>query len=575
MALHTGECEERNGDYFGPAVNRIARLGATAHGGQVVVSRSTAEVVRDRLPNGMKLVELGLHSLKDLERPEEVFQLDVDGVSADFPPLRVQVGAEITTALANPTNLTQPVSSLVGRDTEMAEMVKLLGNNRLVTLTGSGGVGKTRLAIEVGRAVLPDRPDGVWLSELAAVTDPALVASEVLSDLGIGEQSGKEPLDTLVEVLSTQGRVVILDNCEQVLDGCAALADAVVRNCPAIRLLVTSREPLRIEGEVIYRVPSLSLPPEQVDDRTDLSGSGAVALFVERATAQAPGFELNDDDAPLVAAICRRLDGMPLALELATARLRSMSLAKLHDRLEHRFGLLTGGSRVALPRHQTLQGLVDWSFDLLTGPEQALFRRTSVFVDGFDLEAAEGVCALGDIPDWDVADLLASLVDKSLVVVEPNGDDVRYRLQETLRQYGAERLAEVGAGDGDVRESDRVVTVHADFYLAFAEQAAPHLSGPSVLAWTDRLNAEQLNLRSAIEHHLATPEGAERVLEQFRSLPRLLGVCPSTGTDARSARTSPRPGRTGHHACPPWAGSLFQVRVAVSHRHTPGPGCDC
>ncbi len=394
MALHTGECEERNGDYFGPAVNRIARLGATAHGGQVVVSRSTAEVVRDRLPNGMKLVELGLHSLKDLERPEEVFQLDVDGVSADFPPLRVQVGAEITTTLANPTNLTQPVSSLVGRDTEMAEVVKLLGNNRLVTLTGSGGVGKTRLAIEVGRAVLPDRPDGVWLSELAAVTDPALVASEVLSDLGIGEQSGKEPLDTLVEVLSTQGRVVILDNCEQVLDGCAALADAVVRNCPAIRLLVTSREPLRIEGEVIYRVPSLSLPPEQVDDRTDLSGSGAVALFVERATAQAPGFELTDDDAPLVAAICRRLDGVPLALELATARLRSMSLAKLHDRLEHRFGLLTGGSRVALPRQQTLQGLVDWSFDLLTGPEQALFRRTSVFVDGFDLEAAEGVCAL-------------------------------------------------------------------------------------------------------------------------------------------------------------------------------------
>jgi predicted ATPase/class 3 adenylate cyclase/DNA-binding winged helix-turn-helix (wHTH) protein len=520
MALHTGECEERGGGYFGPAVNRTARLEATAHGGQVVVSRSTADVVRDRLPTGMKMVELGSYLLKDLERPEEVFQLDVDGVSAEFPPLRAKVDAEITTTLANPTNLTQSVSSFVGRDTEVAEVVKLLGNHRLVTLTGSGGVGKTRLAMEVGRAVLPDRSDGVWLSELAAVTDSGLVASEVLSDLGIGERSGQEALDRLVEVLSTQGRLVILDNCEQVLDGCAALADSVVRNCPEIRLLSTSREPLRIEGEVIYRVPSLSLPPEQVDDRTDLAGSGAVALFIERASAQAHGFELTDDDAPLVAAICRRLDGMPLALELATARLRSMSLAKLHDRLERRFGLLTGGSRVALPRQQTLQALVDWSFDLLTGPERALFRRTSMFVDGFDLEAAEGVCALDDIPDRDIADLLASLVDKSLVVAEPHGDDVRYRLQESLRQYGAERLAEVGPVDRDVNEIKRVVATHADYYIACAEQGAAHLAGRSSLEWAGRLDDEQLNLRSAIEHHLATPEGADRVLGQFWSLHR-------------------------------------------------------
>jgi predicted ATPase/class 3 adenylate cyclase len=464
MALHTGECEERNGDYFGPAVNRIARLEATAHGGQVVVSRSAAELVRDRLPSGMKLIALGSHVLKDLERPEEIFQLAVDGLPTDFPPLRVQ--AEITTNLANPTNLTQPVSSFVGRDAEVAEVLKLLGNNRLVTLTGSGGVGKTRLATEVGRAVLSDRPDGVWLSELATVTDSALVASEVLSDLGISEHSGRESVDVLVEVLSAQDRLLILDNCEHVLDGCAVLVDSIVRNCPEIRLLSTSREPLRIEGEVIYRVPSLSLPPEQVDDRADLAGSGAVALFVERATTEAPGLGLSDEEAPLVAAICRQLDGMPLALELATARLRSMSLAKLHDRLEHRFALLTRGSRVALPRQQTLQALVDWSFDLLTGPERALFRRTSVFVDGFDLEAAEGVCALNDIPDWDIADLLASLVDKSLVVAEPQGDDVRYRLQETLRHYAAERLSEIDAVNGDMNESDRLVTAHAEYYLA-------------------------------------------------------------------------------------------------------------
>jgi predicted ATPase/class 3 adenylate cyclase len=516
MALHTGECEERDGDYFGPAVNRVARLEATAHGGQVVVSQATVVLVRDRLPSGLHLVDLGSHYLKDMDRPEEVFQLTVDGIPAAFPPLRSHF--EDPAESANPTNLTQPVSSFVGRDAEVAELAKLVGNNRLVTLTGSGGVGKTRLAIEVGRAVLPDSPDGVWISELAAVTDSALVAPEILSDLGIGEQSGYESVATLVEVLSTQSRLVILDNCEQVLDGCAAVADAIVRNCPEIRLLSTSREPLRIEGEVIYRVPSLSLPPEQVDDRTHLAGSGAVDLFIERATAQASGFELTDDDAPLVAAICRRLDGMPLALELATARLRSMSLSKLHDRLEHRFGLLTGGSRVALPRQQTLKALVDWSFDLLSGPEQALFRRTSVFVDGFDLEAAEGVCALDDIPDWDIADLLSSLVDKSLVVAEQRGTEIRYRLQETLRQYGTERLAE--AGPGDAKEADQAASAHADYYMAFAELAAPNLEGRSYTQWMGRLDSEDLNLRAAFNYALATPEGADRVLEQFWSMRR-------------------------------------------------------
>ena len=517
MALHTGECEEREGDYFGPAVNRVARLEATAHGGQVVLSSSTAEMVRDRLPPGMKLVELGSHVLRDLDRPEEVFQLDLEGVLAVFPPLRAHVDAEV---MANPTNLTQSVSSFIGRSTEVAAVVKLLGNNRLVTLIGSGGVGKTRLAIEVGRAVLPDSPDGVWLSELAAVTDSALVASEVLSDLGIGEKSGQASLDTLVEVLSTQGRLIVLDNCEQVLDGCATLADAIVRNCAEIRLLSTSREPLRIEGEVIYRVPSLSLPPEEVDHRTDLSGSGAVELFVERATAQVPGFELTDDDAALVGAICRRLDGVPLALELATARLRSMSLSKLHDRLEHRFGLLTGGSRVALPRQQTLQGLVDWSFDLLSGPERALFRRTSVFVDGFDLEAAEGVCALDDIPNWDIADLLASLVDKSLIVAEPDNDDVRYRLQETLRQYGAERLSEAGLSGSGSEEADQLARAHADYYMTFGDVVAPHLHGRSSSQWFARLDVEHLNLRAAITRVLASPEGAKQVLDHFWTLLR-------------------------------------------------------
>jgi predicted ATPase/class 3 adenylate cyclase len=514
MALHTGECEERDGDYFGPAVNRTARLEATAHGGQVVVSGTTAALVQEHLPTGVCLVDLGSHYLKDLDRPEDVFQLTVDGIQADFPPLRSQ-------PTGVPTNLTEPLSSFVGRDAEVTEVVKLLGKSRLVTLTGSGGVGKTRLATEVGRAVLNDTADGVWLVELATVSDPELVASEVLHDLDIHEQSGKESLDTLVEVLATQNRMIILDNCEQVVDGCAVLADAVMRHCPEITLLSTSRELLRIDGEFIYRVPSLSLPPEHVDERSDLVGSGAVALFIERASTQVPTFELTDGDAALVASICRRLDGMPLALELATGRLRSMSLAQLHDRLEHRFDLLSGGSRVALPRQQTLRALVDWSYDLLSEPERVLLRRASVFVDSFDLEGAEAVCGLDDIPQCDIANLLASLVEKSLVVAEPHSHiTVRYRLLETLRQYGAERLAESGLVIGGVSESEQLADAHADYYLSFTEQAAPHLNRRSVRAWFKRLDAEELNLRAAFEHLVTTPAGADRVLRQFSLLLR-------------------------------------------------------
>jgi predicted ATPase/class 3 adenylate cyclase len=513
MALHTGECEERDGDYFGPTVNRTARLEATAHGGQAVVSRSTAELVRHRLPPGTSLIDLGAHLLKDMDHPEEVFQLAVDGLLTEFPPLRSR-DAEI------PTNLTNPTSSFVGRTGEVTDVGKLLALHHMVSLTGPGGTGKTRLAIEVGRAALPGTADGVWISELATVSDPDLVAAEVLSDLGIGEQQGRAPIDTLVDVLAGQNRLIILDNCEQILDGCAGLADAVIRRCPDVRILATSREPLRIEGETIYRVPPLSLPPMHVDDRVDLAGSGAVALFVERATAQVPDFELSDEDAPLVADICRRLDGMPLALELATARLRSMSLAKLHQRLEHRFGLLTGGNRLALPRQQTLRGLVDWSYDLLSEAEQALFRRVSVFVDGFGLEAVEGVCALDDIPDWDIADLLASLVDKSLVVAEPDGQDLRYRLQETLRSYGAERLSEVPVPHGGVAERERVWAAHAGYFLAFADEAATHLEGRDSGPWVDRLDAEELNLRAALSYLLSTEDGAGRVLDHFGALLR-------------------------------------------------------
>jgi predicted ATPase/class 3 adenylate cyclase len=515
MALHTGECEERDGDYFGPAVNRVARLEATAHGGQVVVSRSTAEVLGDRPPAGTQLVKLGSHSLRDLERPEEIFQLVINGVSASFPPLRAHRNDDLVAERPEPTNLTRTASSFVGREREMAQVEGLLQASRLVTLAGSGGVGKTRLAIEVGLSLVASNSEGVWLVELASLADATLVASSVLDDLGIVAQPGQEPLESLLKVLADQERLVILDNCEHLLDEVAVVADAMLRRCAKIRIIATSREPLRIDGEVIYRVPALSLPPADAREVRDLENSGAVALFAERAAAQVPGFEITDSVATLVASICRRLDGMPLALELATARLRSMSLAKLHERLEHRFDLLTGGSRVALPRQQTLAALVDWSFELLSEPERAVFRRSAVFVDGFDLEAVEYVCALDDISVHEIADHLASLVDKSMIATEAHGDDLRYRLQETLHEYASERLADSATDTGTASEADRVADAHRDFFLELATRAEIHLFGRSVRAWLQRLDAEDSNLRTAVERALGTQEGAKRVLEQF------------------------------------------------------------
>ena len=414
MALHTGECEERDGDYFGQTVNRTARLESIAHGGQVIISRATADVIRDQLPEGVALHNLGTHRLKDLGLAEDVFQVEVEGLDADFPPLR---------SLDNPAllnNLPRLTASFVGRDAEMSEVRKLVAEYRMVTLTGAGGSGKTRLGLQVAADFLDGSGDGVWFVDLASVTDPSSVGSAVARTLGIHEKPGVATLDTLVEVLARQDRLIILDNCEHVLDSCAELASSVTRHCSQISLLATSREPLRIDGEIVYRVPPLSLPLDDVGEWSDLAGSGAVALFTERAAAHVPGFAPRDDDAVLVASICRLLDGMPLALELAAARLRSMSLAELCERLEHRFGILTGGSRTALPRQRSLRALVDWSYDLLTEPESTLFTRLSVFLGGFGLDAVEAVCSFGSIAKEEILDLICSLVDKSLVLADPS-----------------------------------------------------------------------------------------------------------------------------------------------------------
>ena len=514
MALHTGECEERDGDYFGPALNRVARLEAVAHGGQVVLARATTDLVRDQLPAGVGLRELGTHRLKDLGRPEEVFQLEIETLEGEFPPLR---------SLDNPElrhNLPELVSSFVGRDAEVAEVRAMVEESRLVTLTGPGGVGKTRLGLQVAAELLDGSGDGVWLVDLAAVRDPEAVPGAVAGVLGIKDQPGRSLNDVVVTALADQNVLIVLDNCEHLIGACAKLAETVVRSCPRAHLLTTSRETLGIDGERVFRVPSLSLPSEDAEDPSELAVSGAATLFVERARMLATGFTLSDDAAPMVAAICRRLDGMPLAIELAAARLRSMSLSHLHDRLDQRFRLLTGGSRTALPRQQTLRAMVDWSYDLLNDFEQAVLRRLSVFVGGFELEAAESVCGFGELVVFDVADLLGSLVDKSLVVADTAATTVRYRLLETIRQYGAERLDEGEEGD----EAAAVRAAHAAYYVGLVHEVAPYLTGRNQERWLGRLEEEYPNLRAAAEHLLADAGGASDTLRLF-GVPRRYWWC--------------------------------------------------
>ncbi len=505
MGLHTGECEERDQDYFGPAVNRAARLEAVAHGGQVLVSGATAELLAGRVP----LRDLGQHRLKDLGRPEQVFQLEADFLEATFPALASLDNPEL------PNNLPMLLSGFVGRAAELVEVRALAGSSRLVTLAGAGGSGKTRLALQAAAEQIGRSPDGVWLVELASLTDGTQIPGAVAAALGIAEHTGPTLTEKVTDALAGQDTLLVLDNCEHLIDAAAKFCDQVIRHCPRVRFLTTSREPLGIDGERIYRVPSMSLPPADVDAVGELSGSDAVQLFAERARMQLPAFAVDDVAVPLVVTICRRLDGIPLALELAAARLSSMSLRQVADRLDQRFRLLTGGARNAMPRQQTLQATVEWSFGLLAQRERDTLRRLSVFAGGFDLEAAEAVCTSASVDEFDVADLLGSLVDKSLVVADRSPDSVRYRLLETIRQYSAQELLRA---DGD-EEVLRVRSRHADYFIGLAQLAAPALVGPKQVPWLRRFDREWDNLRATLAH-LEAEARADDILRLTVSLVR-------------------------------------------------------
>jgi non-specific serine/threonine protein kinase len=402
-------------------------------------------------------------------------------------------------------NLPSQATSFVGRAAELAELRSLVSDgSRLVTIVGPGGIGKSRLALQVATEALARAGDGVWLVELAPVAEPELVARTAAAVLQVREEPGRPVLDTLVDAVSDRYLLVVLDNAEHVLSAAAQLADVMMRSCPRAWLLVTSREPLGISGEHLFRVPSLAVPPADLAAPDQLAAFESVQLFTARASMHRQGFALNAANATAVAAVCVRLDGIPLALELAAARLGSLSASEISSRLDQRFRLLTGGSRTALPRHQTLRALIDWSYDLLTPEEQLMLGQLSVFAGGWTLEAAEAVASAADTAPWQVLDRLAALVGKSLVQAEELHGCTRYRLLETVRHYAAERLA-LRAG----AEPDETRVAHRDHYLALVETADLHLRGPDEAGWLDRLDVEFDNIRAALAFSLADPDGAE------------------------------------------------------------------
>ena len=514
MALHSGACVERDGDYFGPVVNRVARLLAAGHDGQVLATAATYELLADRLHGGIGLRDLGEHRLQDLGRAERVFEVTGPGLAGGFGPLR---------SLDDPAlrhNLPSQATSFVGRAAELAGLWSLVsGGSRLVTIAGPGGIGKSRLALQVAAEVLDGAADGVWLVELAPVAEPELVARTVAAVLQVREEPGQPMLDTLADAVGDRHLLLVLDNAEHVLGAAAKLADALMRSCPRAYLLVTSREPLGVSGEHVFRVPSLAVPPADLAAPGRLAAFESVQLFAERAVLYRHDWALDAANAAAVAAVCVRLDGIPLALELAAARLGSLTVPEISSRLDQRFRLLTGGSRTSLPRHQTLRALIDWSYDLLNPEERTMLDRLSVFAGGWTLEAAEAVTSAGDAGEWQVLDHLAALVGKSLVQAEEIHGSTRYRLLETIRHYAAERLARRPDS-----ELDETRAAHRDYYLALVETADTHLRGPDEAAWLDRIEAEFDNIRAALAFSLADPDSAEPGLRLAAGLHRFCNM---------------------------------------------------
>lgn len=502
MGLHSGEAVAHGDNYVGTEVHRASRICDVGHGGQIVVSERTAALLRGGLPGDVTLTRLGEHRLKDMGDAEPLFQLTAPRLASEFPRLR---------SLDAPSSLPAVRSSFVGRANELADVGRLIREERLVTLTGIGGSGKTRIAIEAGARALTQFPEGVFFVDLAPLSDTDLLAQAVaaacsgaIGDILRGEFGGSIE-DRLVSALATRSPLLIIDNCEHLIDAVAELLDRVLVECPSVRVLATSREALGIDGEHVVPVPSLAVPHDATDAGA-VEQSDAVQLFLERAKAQKPAFVLTGENLDAVVEICRRLDGIPLAIELAATRISHLSARQIADRLEDRFRLLAGGRR-RIQRQQTLGATLDWSYDLLGEEERVMLRRLAVFAGGFTLEAVESIACGDGIAEGSGVDLLGALVAKSLVVAgEDASGETRYQLLETVRMYASDKLAASG-------EAERMRTRHRDWYLAWLESIPLErlAASPKTLQATAM---EIDNLRAAADWStsIGEPENSARIV---------------------------------------------------------------
>ncbi len=487
MALHTGETQLRDlGNYAGETIIRAARLRALAHGRQIVASRQCVDLLGDATPDGVGWLDLGSYRLKGLGRPEQVFQVLHPDLPTEFPPLR---GPDSVT-----NNLPTQLTPFIGREAELAQLHALLDDTRLLTVTGSGGCGKTRLALEAATDRIERHIDGIWYIELAPLGETSSVVAALAAVLQVRESAEETLLEGVVTRLADQRALIVIDNCEHLLEECATLVETLLRGCPPLQIVTTSRQPLNLPGEVTWRVPSLRSPKaDEVVTVESLAQFDAVRLFIDRAVRSRPNFAIGNDNAPHVAKICEQLDGIPLAIELAAARVRSVSVSRIAEGLDDRFRMLRGGSNTLLPRQQTLYESIEWSHQLLTDDEKVLLRRLARFSGGFDLDAAEAVCSFAPLDEYAVLALLGNLVDRSLVVLDDEGPIDRYRLLETIKQFSNVRLEDSG-------ETNAVLDRHVDHFSAVAHRLAPLLETGEQRSARPVLQREVENLRVALEH---------------------------------------------------------------------------
>lgn len=493
MGLHTGHPIVLAGGYFGLDIHRVARICSAGHGGQILLSEATYHLVGRDVLQTLRVRDLGAHSLKDLEQPERIFQIVAPDAPDEFPPLR--------SLSVRPNNLPLELTSFIGRERETAEIKRTLANSRMMTLVGAGGGGKTRLALHVAAELIGAYPDGAWLVEFGPLGDASLVPHTVAVALRVREEPGTPLTATITAALRQKSLLLVLDNCEHVIADVSALANLMLKTCAGVRILATSRQALDVPGETLWQVPSMSLPdPQRAPASVEqLVKFDAVRLFLDRAASMQPGLTMTPASNQAIVEVCRHLDGIPLAIEFAAARTKVLSVEQIAARLDDRFRLLTGGTRTAPPRHQTLEAAMDWSYDLLSVKEQLLLRRLSVFAGGWTLEAAEGVCAGETLQADAVLDVLTQLVDKSLVLVETRSGDPRYRLLESVRQYAQNKLAASGEAGGVRRR-------HAAWFTTLAERAGPELSGADQAVWQERLELDLDNFRVAMQWSLEDPE---------------------------------------------------------------------